>query len=247
MSLPPDIPQGVADALGYLQHHLQELMERQHVSENNINTILAALTMQLQQLTQLVANPSLPAVPNTPPPPAPSPPTSPSPAPMARQTRPKLSAPLDFSRERHNGHAFLNSCSLYIHLAPEQFYDEQEKILWALTFFKDGHAAKWSENIFHQEADTSIFPIPTWGDFEQQFRLHFFPVNVEVDAINTLEGTSYHQGGWTVDDYLDNFQTLVSDAGYRAARRIDQAHLANEAFQSMSRSTPSRPTKTVSA
>ena len=55
MSLPPDTPQGVADALGYLQHHLHELTERQNVSENNINTTLVALTVQLQQLTQLVA------------------------------------------------------------------------------------------------------------------------------------------------------------------------------------------------
>jgi len=89
-----------------------------------------------------------------------------------------------------------------------------------------------------------------------------------------------------VDDYLDNFQTLVSntgytdprtlvvkfrrglklgiqnqiatmpyrqpadtdpDAWYRAAWRIDQARLANEAFQSVSRSTLSGPTKTISA
>jgi len=109
---------------------------------------------------------------------------------------------------------------------------------------------------------------------------------VEADAINTLEGTSYHQGGRTVDDYLDSFQTLVSDAGYtdprtlvvkfrrglklgiqnqiatmpygrpadtdpdawyRAARRIDQARLANEAFQFVSRSTLSGPAKTISA
>jgi len=88
-----------------------------------------------------------------------------------------------------------------------------------------------------------------------------------------------------VDDYLDNFQALVSDAGYtdpqmlvvkfrrglrlgiqnqiatmpyrqpadtdpdawyRAARRIDQACLANEAFQSVSRSALSAPPKTVS-
>ena len=34
-------------------------MERQNVSENNINTTLVALTAQLQQLTQLVANPLL--------------------------------------------------------------------------------------------------------------------------------------------------------------------------------------------
>jgi len=159
MSLPLDIPQGVADALGYLQHHLQELTERQHASENNINTTLAALTMQLQQLTQLVANPSLPAVPNTPPPPIPSPLVSPSPAPTVRRTRPKLSCPPDFNGECHNGRVFFNSCSLYICLAPEQFQDEQERILWALTFFKGGRAAKWSENVFRQEADTGIFPI----------------------------------------------------------------------------------------
>jgi len=44
MSLPPDTPQGIADALGYLQHHLHELTERKNVPENNINTTLAALT-----------------------------------------------------------------------------------------------------------------------------------------------------------------------------------------------------------
>jgi len=163
----------------------------------------------------------------------------------------------------------LNSCSLYICLAPEQFHDEQEKILWALTFFKGGRATKWSENVFRQEADTGVFPIQTWGDFEQQFQIHFFPVNIEADTINALEGASYHQEGWTVGDYLDNFQALVSNAGYtdswtlvvkfrrglrlgiqnqittmpygrpadtdpnawyRAARRINQARLANEAF-----------------
>jgi len=84
MSLPLDILQGVANVLGYLQHHLQELTERQHVSESNINSTLAALTTQLQQLTQLVANLPHLVVPNTPPPPIPSPPVSPSPAPLAR-------------------------------------------------------------------------------------------------------------------------------------------------------------------
>jgi len=161
MSLPPDTPQGVANALGYLQHHLHELTERQNVSKNNINTTLAALTVQLQQLTQLVANPPPPPVSNTPPPPVPSPPVSPPPAPTARRMRPKLSCPPDFGGERHNSRAFLNSCSLYIRLAPEQFHDEEERILWALTFFKSGCAVKWSENVFCQEADTGIFPIRT--------------------------------------------------------------------------------------
>jgi len=140
------------------------------------------------------------------------------PPPPVRWTRPKLSCPPDFNGERHNGRTFLNSCSLYIRLALEQFHDEQERILWALTFFKGGRATKWSENVFRQEADTGVFPIQTWGDFEQQFRLHFFPANTEADVINALEGTSYHQGNQTVDDYLDSFQALVSDAGYTDPR-----------------------------
>jgi len=176
-----------------------------------------------------------------------------------------------------------------LHLAPEQFTCDEEKIFWTLAFFKDGRAAKWSENLFRQEADTGVFPIQSWVNFEQQFRSQFFPVNTEADAINTLEGSSYYQGNWTVDDYLDSFLILASDAGYTdprtlvvkfrcglklniqsqiatmpfgrpadtdpeawyaAARRIDQARLANEAFQSTlrlttvtpARSAPARPT-----
>jgi len=37
---------------------------------------------------------------------------------------------------------------------------------------------------------------------------------VEADAINALEGTSYHQGNRMVDNYLDSFQALVSNASY---------------------------------
>ena len=129
MSLPLDTPQGVADTLGYLQHHLHELTERQNVSENNINTILAALTAQLQQLTQLVANPLPLPVLNTPPLPVPSSLVSLPPTPIARRTCPKLFCPLDFSGERHNGCAFLNSCFLYICLALKQFHDKEERIL----------------------------------------------------------------------------------------------------------------------
>jgi len=68
--------------------------------------------------------------------------------------------------------------------------------------------------MFCQETNTGVFPIQTWGDFEQQFWVYFFSVNAEADAINALEEASYHQGSQMVDDYLDNFQALVSDAGY---------------------------------
>jgi len=37
---------------------------------------------------------------------------------------------------------------LYLCLALEQFTCDKEKIFWTLAFFKDGHAAKWSEILF---------------------------------------------------------------------------------------------------
>jgi len=142
---------------------------------------------------------------------------SPSPAPAAsskQRARPKLPSPPDFSGERSSGRAFLNSCTLYLRLAPEQFTCSKEKIFWTLAFFKDGHAVKWFENLFRQEVDTGIFPIQSWVNFEQQFWSQFFLVNAEADAINALEGSLYYQGNRTVDNYLDSFLILASDAGY---------------------------------
>jgi len=107
-----------------------------------------------------------------------------------------------------------------LRLALDQFTYDEEKIFWTLAFFKDGRAAKWSKNLFFQKIDTSIFPIQSWTDFKQRFRSQFFLVNAEADAINTLEGSSYYQGNWTVDNYLDSFLILVSDAGYTDPRTL---------------------------
>jgi len=62
--------------------------------------------------------------------------------------------------------------------------------------------------------DTGVFPIQFWADFKWQFQSQFFLVNMEADAVNTLEGSSYYQENQTVDDYLNSFLTLVLDAGY---------------------------------
>jgi len=109
---------------------------------------------------------------------------------------------------------------LYLCLVPEQFTCDEEKIFWTLVFFKDRRAAKWSENLFRQEANTGIFSIRSWTNFEQQFQSQFFPVNAEADAINTLERSSYYQGNQTVDDYLDSFLILASDARYTDPRTL---------------------------
>jgi len=160
MSLPLNTLPGIADALGYLQHYLQELTERQNISEHAINTILVGLMAQLQQLTQLMTS-STPA-PTIALPQAltPSSPVSPPPpvldAPSKQQARPKLPSPPDFSGKQSSSWAFFNSCTLYLHLALEQFSCNKEKILWTLAFFKEERAVRWSKNLFHQKAVMGI-------------------------------------------------------------------------------------------
>ena len=107
MSLPTDTPPGIADVLGYLQYHLQELTERQNTSEHTINTTLVALTAQIQQITQLMTNSApaptiaLPPIPTSPPLvrlPSPAPATS-----SKQRVRSKLPSPPGFSGERSSG------------------------------------------------------------------------------------------------------------------------------------------------
>lgn len=122
------------------------------------------------------------------------------------------------------------------------------------------------------------------SDFAETFCTHFLPVDSEAAAVNTLESTAYYQQTRSVDDYLDEFRTLIMDSGYTdpkvivvkfrrglqaeiqnaiatmvsgrpkdtnpdgwyaAARRIDQARMANEAFQNTRRIDPAFQPKSM--
>jgi hypothetical protein len=63
-------------------------------------------------------------------------------------------------------------------------------------------------------------PFQEWIDFEEAFRKEFTPLNEEVDAVNILETTAYHQGRKSVDDYLDRFRDLIHDSGYTDPKTI---------------------------
>jgi len=43
------------------------------------------------------------------------------------------------------GCAFLNSCDLYIGLAPTQFTDNQARIYWVLSFMKGNCAVRFTD------------------------------------------------------------------------------------------------------
>ena len=75
-----------------------------------------------------------------------------------------------------------------------------------MSFMKDGCAARWAAREFELEATNGLLRFDDWAHFEKEFRKEFTPLNKEVDAVNVLETSAYHQGRKSVDDYLDSFR-----------------------------------------
>ena len=139
----------------------------------------------------------------------------------SRTLRP--ATPPDFDGDRSKGMAFLNACQTYIRLCPKEFADEQTKIIWAMSYMKSGRAEKWTARIFRWEllpenAGSSKFL--DWDDFRDEFRKEFTPAHADAFAINRLESSAYYQKNRSLDEYLDEFQDLITESGYTDPKTI---------------------------
>ena len=132
----------------------------------------------------------------------------------------KPSTPSEFDGDRTKGKAFLTSCRTYIRLCPEAFDDEVQQIIWAMSYMKAGRAGRWAAREFELEAEKGKLRFREWSDFEDEFRKDFTPLNEEVEAVNILETSAYHQGRKSVDDYLDRFRDLIHDSGYTDPKTV---------------------------
>jgi hypothetical protein len=131
--------------------------------------------------------------------------------------------PPEFEGDRDKGSAFLNSCRTYIRLCPSEFPDEQTKIVWAMSYMKSGRAQKWTDRIFRWEQRPENAGHPKfidWEDFCEVFKAEFTPAHSDALAINRLESAAYYQKSRSLDDYVDEFQDLIADAGYSDPKTV---------------------------
>jgi len=73
--------------------------------------------------------------------------------------------PSEFTGDHTKGCAFLNSCDLYIGLAPTQFANDQARIYWVLSFMKGDHAACFTDRTMQLAQQTGLLPWATWAKF----------------------------------------------------------------------------------
>jgi hypothetical protein len=99
-------------------------------------------------------------------------------------TRVKPANPSEFLGDRTKGHAFLNLCNLYFVLTPNQFADDQAKIMWALSFMKNEQAAHFVDRKMQMHNVVGSLAYATWQKFMLKFIANFCPKN-EVQTLRT--------------------------------------------------------------
>jgi len=53
-----------------------------------------------------------------------------------------------------------------------------------------------------------------WEDFRDEFKKEFTPAHADSLAVNRLESSAYYQKSRPLDDYIDEFQDLITESGY---------------------------------
>lgn len=128
-----------------------------------------------------------------------------------RPSERKIRAPSDFNGDRAEASGFLNNCQTYLRLNKDSYTNDEEKIIFILSYMVGGSAGPFKEafttNAFAIDPDTNEEKgFGTWAQFLTRFQDAFTPLNPVDNAITQMKALK--QSG-TADDYVAAFRPLA--------------------------------------
>ena len=117
---------------------------------------------------------------------------------------------IPFSRKQNALGKFLDS--LQLHFILNKIKDNEDKVVFALTYMEGGDADSWKE-AFHKTAfknDGSI-NFGTWKDFMKNIKEDFKPYDAKGDALDEI--IRLQQGTNLIEDHVSRFKVLLKDSG----------------------------------
>jgi len=163
-----------SERIASLEQSLSELQARDVTTQQKLDTLITHITAITSQKSTPSQQPKPDTVSN---------------ARLVPSTRgPPPALPSEFDGDRTHGMAFLRSCQTYIRLCPDNFSNDQTKIVWTLSYMKAGRAAKWAARVFRwEEENPESYRFVDWEDFRHEFKEEFCPAHTDMAAINRLE------------------------------------------------------------
>ncbi|ESK85833.1 hypothetical protein Moror_2378, partial [Moniliophthora roreri MCA 2997] len=145
----------------------------------------------------------------------------------------KVAVPSNYDGSPAKASTFLTEVDLYL-MANETLYpNDKDKILFTLSYMKEGQAAKWmkaktdeyKKELQEKEAEPSDTKpedqvhVTTWVEFLEEFKKAFRPLDIGTDA--RLKMKLLKQNKKSVDEYITEFCLLAADAEYDDRALID--------------------------
>jgi len=127
--------------------------------------------------------------------------------------------PPEFSGERNKSDTFLRAVLLSFALQPDRFPTDRHKILYTLTWMKEGSAGAWAENVSRLMLDAAQpDPYWNWAEFETAFENAFG--EPDRAQMSQLQLERLFQGSSSVAEFTARFEALAARTGYNDAALI---------------------------
>ena len=125
-----------------------------------------------------------------------------------KQTKLHMKEPDAYDGKPQHARNFLMECELYIQGNPHQFPSDPNKILFVLSYCKEGTALSFREHIVNQ-ARNSGGDYGSWEAFTKTFKTAFVTTDDKAEAIRELR--QLKQSG-DLDAYIQKFKMLLTRA-----------------------------------
>lgn len=137
----------------------------------------------------------------------------------SRPSELRIAQPAAFNGDRRKARTFLNDAQAYLDTNFEVYNNDLKKIMFVLSFMKDGTAGAWKDNFIGEKNEQrktnkltagNALSYGNWEDFVAAFDKAFFSTDIVADARYTLENLT--QGKRLLEEYISKFTTLARQA-----------------------------------
>ena len=123
----------------------------------------------------------------------------------------KLNLPKPFTGKRHELKKFLQDVLLFLLVNKKIYETDEDRIVFALSFFEEGDAASWKEQMIEEKMKTEPLNLGTWDAFVKALKTSFEPYDAPGDALEEMKNMRLRDG--SIDQHIANFKMAVTRSG----------------------------------